>query len=70
MITSPGGSGVLVIGGFNYNADDYSIAIMELKGNTFESLEWTTLKPSLQFNRKNHVALPIPDEFAQCDDEN
>ena len=31
MITSPGGSGVLVIGGFNYNADDYSIAIMELK---------------------------------------
>ena len=70
MVTSPGGSGVLVIGGFNYNADDYSLAIMELKGNTFQSLKWTTLEPSLQFKRKNHVALPIPDEFAKCDDEN
>ena len=111
MVTSPNGKGVVIFGGFNVNADQYSrwrmgaylvvylslffviqiisqgeilkkyrffviyidlkivlyfSAVIELTGKSMETMKWTVLEQKLQFQRRYHVAFPIPDEMTNC----
>lgn len=66
MVTSPDGEGVVLIGGFNVNANQYSQGLIELRGSSIETLEWKFLEQSLTFQRRNHVSFPIPDEMTNC----
>ena len=60
MVPSPSGTGVVVIGGYNWTERKKSNALLELKGS---SMEWVPLKQTLQYAREGHVAIPIPDDF-------
>ena len=64
MITSPNGQGVVLIGGYLNWANLFSKSMIELWGNNLENLKWITLKQTLQFARRHHVAFLIPDDFA------
>ena len=66
MITSPDGRGVIVIGGGNEEANDhdgkeYDI-IMELRGESIQTLAWTILDQRLEYARSGHLAFSIPDD--------
>ena len=45
-------------------ASKESSMLLELCGNTIESLEWIILEQKLQFARCSHVAFIIPEEVA------
>ena len=60
MVPSPSGRGLVVIGGVNDNEGKHSNVLLELKGS---SMEWVPLKQTLEYARKDHVAIPIPDEW-------
>ena len=64
MITSPNGQGVVLIGGYLNWANLFSKSMIELWGNNLENLKWITLKQTLQFARRHHVAFLVPDDFA------
>ena len=61
MVTSPSGSGVIVIGGCNQNKVEDSNVLLELKG--ISSKEWVPLRKTLKYARQSHVAIPIPDDW-------
>ena len=76
MVTSLTGKGVVVIGGkifhqaFHYTTkrmigiEGGSNALLELSGDSKDSLKWTVLGQTLQFPRKEHVSFTIPNEIA------
>ena len=67
MISSPTEKGVVVIGGIKITEDmkyEDSNAVIELSGDSIDSLKWTILKQKLQYPRFCHVAFPIPNELA------
>ena len=77
MVTSPNGTGVVVIGGrytklykkrlrngevSNFHERTmYSAAIFELDGKT---MKWIRLDQNLKFGRKGHSAIQIPSNLA------
>ena len=76
MVPSPTGKGVVVIGGMTntlgyegrmreddppYNSLDITTALLELSGESIDSLQWTTLDQELRYERAYSVAFPIPD---------
>ena len=62
MTTSPTRKGVIISGGPNSS----SKLLIELSGDSLESLKWTILDQKLKYGRSGHVALSIPD--AVCTD--
>ena len=61
-----GPQGVIIIGGFDpndENADPAFDTFLEYKDG---SREWTVLENTLEFARKYHLAIPIPDELTSC----
>ena len=82
MVTSPNGTGVVVIGGMftklykkrlrngkktdSYERTTYSNAIFELDGRT---MKWIRLDQNLKFGRKNHSAIQIPSNLTIQHDE-
>ena len=63
MVTSPNGRGVVLIGG-SLMGFMFSKSMLELWGNSLETLKWIPLNHTLQFARRHHVAFLIPDDFA------
>ena len=73
MVTSPCGKGVIVFGGFlpskhrNPLFRDQldglpSSRILEMRGDSIETLEWKVWDHKLRFSRHDHIAIPIPDK--------
>ena len=58
-MTSPTGQGIVLFGSKG-NQNHSSSYIYELSGDSFESLKWTQLDQTLNQNRKDFLALPIP----------
>ena len=65
ITTSPTGKGILLIGGEKDSSShermgrDVSKHILELSGDSFDTLKWTVLKQKLQYPRSKHLAIPI-----------
>ena len=64
MVSSPTDKGVLVIGGEMDNEGDIfaqteSNALIELSGDSIDTLKWTVLKQKLKYPRFKHLAFPI-----------
>ena len=76
MVTSPTGKGVILIGGEFQNKpfrkgfvrpmpkNIYSNELIELSGDSLDSLKWTVLDQKLVYPRKDHVSFLIPNEVA------
>ena len=65
MVTSPNGQGVIIIGGYNHSRMTYSDVFLELKvvGN---ELKWVQMKSTLKNSRYRHLAIPVPNDFFDC----
>ena len=75
MITSPTGKGIILIGGLQtkltrsaneerMNPKIISNELIELSGDSLDSLKWTVLDQKLVYPRKSHVSFVIPNEVA------
>ena len=63
MISSPTEKGVVMIGGKKQNYE-YSSDLLELSGDSQETLEWKILEQKLQHPRFNHVSFSISNDIA------
>ena len=74
MVSSPTGRGVIIIGGkagripSNIKADDAQYAksgrsLIELSGDSIESLKWTFLEQKLRHYRIDHTSMIISEQF-------
>ena len=68
MVTSPTGRGVVVVGGIVESPNgSYSYShLIELSGETKETLRWKKLTQKLQYPRKSHISFPIPTQTVTC----
>ena len=75
MITSPTGKGIILIGGLQrkltrsaneerMNPEIISNELIELSGDSLDSLKWTVLDQKLVYPREDHVSFLIPNEVA------
>ena len=65
MISSPTEQGVVMIGGLRgYPNSEISSDLLELSGDSIETLEWKFLEQKLQYPRSDHVSFPISNEIA------
>ena len=64
MISSPTAKGVMLIGGKKHNFEEYSSDILELSGDSKETLEWKILDQKLQHPRYSHVSFSISKDIA------
>ena len=64
MISSPTEKGVVIIGGKKQNIGDYSSVLLELSGDSEETLEWKILEQKLQNPRAFHVSFSISNDIA------
>ena len=69
MVTAPDGCGLILIGGC-YENGRFSKDIFQLRGQTFETLEWVKLEQSLKYPRRNHLAFYVPADFDIPAEEN
>jgi hypothetical protein len=60
MVTTPDGTGVVLIGGWNTKL------IYELKCTT-GGCQWSLMAQRLSVRRYYHIALYVPDSFADCE---
>ena len=60
MVPSPSGKGVILIGGYNEDTNEYSDKLIEFRSS---SMTWVVLRQKLQYPRADHVAMPIPEEY-------
>ena len=63
MISSPTEMGVVMIGGQLQNYE-YSSDLLELSGDSQETLEWKILEQKLQHPRYHHVTFSISNDIA------
>ena len=63
MISSPTEMGVVMIGGCKQNYE-YSSDLLELSGDSQETLEWKILEQKLQHPRFYHVSFSISNDIA------
>ena len=70
MVTSPTSKGVVLMGGnsfqtsyFNFGVRSTSKTMLELSGNSIESLVWNVLEQELMHPRGGHLAFSVSDEF-------
>ena len=69
MVSSPTDKGVVVIGGEMEHEEDTSIlarffslpcsTLIELSGDSLDTLKWTVLKQKLKYPRRHHLSFPI-----------
>ena len=64
MISSPTEKGVVMIGGFNRTLKKYFSDLLELSGDSEETLEWKILEQKLQHPRFGHISFSISNEIA------
>ena len=64
MISSLSEKHVVVIGGQKSMFGEYSSDLLELSGDSKETLEWKILKQKLQYPRHGHVSFSICNEIA------
>ena len=67
MISSPTEKGIVVIGGskvHNNSGNFSSYDLLELSGDSEETLEWKILEQKLQHPRKYHVSFSISNDIA------
>ena len=64
MISSPTEKGVVMIGGWNQNFKEHSSKLLELSGDSKETLKWKILEQKLQHPRSLHVSFPISNDIA------
>ena len=64
MITSPNEHSLIMIGGAG--EEGYGQTLLELKTDENLNLEWIFLTQSLNFYRWNLIAMPLPENFADC----
>jgi len=68
MVTSPSGNGVLTVGGVS--GRDFINEIFELScEGSINGCTWNVLHQQLQEGRKAHVAMLIPDNLAECEND-
>ena len=60
MVTSPSGKGIILIGGYNEDTNEYSDKLIEFRST---SMTWVVLGHKLQYPRADHVAMPIPEKY-------
>ena len=63
MISLPTEKGILMIGGYAKNHKWVS-NLLELSGDSVETLEWRILEQKLQHPRSHHVSLSISNDIA------
>ena len=63
MISSPTEKGVVMIGGQKQNLE-YSSDLLELSGDSQETLEWKILEQKLQHPRHDHISFSICNDIA------
>ena len=63
MVTSPTDEGVVIIGGYNHDLCKESYHLIEIIGNSIETLEWNLLEQRLKYARSAHLAFAIPYEM-------
>ena len=63
MISSPTEKGVVMIGGQKQNFE-HSSDLLELSGDSQETLEWKILEQKLQHPRNCHVSFSISNDIA------
>merc|ERR1712150_297356 len=64
MVSSPTERGVIVIGGRRPDhVSDPGQALIELSGDSIESLKWTFLEQNLKYKRFNHTSIIIPNQL-------
>ena len=72
MVTSPDGDGIILLGGDVPRQEGWgsesSAKLLQLKrdSNGWAS-SWTTMKQKLKYGRRQHVAIPIPNELTTCE---
>ena len=69
MISSPTEKGVVIIGGQAWKLDlkyslEYSSDLLELSGDSIETLEWKILEQKLQHARCCHISFSISNDIA------
>ena len=63
MISSPTEKGVVMIGGYKQNFENSS-NLLELSGDSLETLKWKILEQKLQHPRLYHVSFSISNDIA------
>ena len=64
MISSLTEKSVVIIGGQKSIFGEYSSDLLELLGDSKETLEWKILKQKLQYPRHGHISFSICNEIA------
>ena len=64
MVSSPTEKGIVMIGGQKNNFGPLSSDLLELSGDSFETLKWKILEIKLQHPRANHMSLSISNDIA------
>ena len=62
MISSPTDRGILLIGGKKQNSQ-ISSGLLELSGDSEETLEWKILEQKLQYPRARHISFSISNDI-------
>ena len=63
MISSPTEKSVVMIGGFEIGGSR-RCDLLELSGDSIETLEWKILQQKLQYPRHHHVSVSISNDIA------
>ena len=63
MISSPTEKSVVMIGGYEIGGSG-RCDLLELSGDSIETLEWKILEQKLQYTRYNHVSISISNDIA------
>ena len=63
MVSSPTGRGVIIIGGKARRIPSNIKALIELSGDSVESLKWTFLEQKLRHKRVDHTSMIISEQF-------
>ena len=64
MISSPTEKGVVMIGGWKSSNHGETDDLLELSGDSIETLKWTILEQKLRYNRLHHVSFSISNDIA------
>ena len=64
MVTSPTEKGIVMIGGNSFSPNPTMPHLLELSGNSIETLEWKILEKKLQHSRSYHVSFSISNDIA------
>ena len=64
MISSPTEKGVVMISGWKWKFVEFSSDLLELSGDSQETLKWKILEQKLQHPRHRHMSFSISNDIA------